>query len=139
MVAFGFGVYRVAGMLKSDGTPRAASRARPSAPALPGTMFVAQQAARSTGFKDGAFTQITDEAGWTQPSSSPDGTQLVAVQRRQNYSDVYLLTSTRSHRPAADAPAVAGGRGQPLGVLPRFSADGTRIFFSYDDKDPCHL
>src|SRR5689334_6390484 len=92
MAGFGFGVYRVAGMLKTEGG-HVQKPTSTHAQAIPGKMFVAQGGAIYR-FQNGTFTQITDDAGWTQPSSSPDGTQLVAVQRHQNYSDVYVLTDS---------------------------------------------
>src|SRR5690349_21329073 len=92
MVTFGFGIYRLAGVLKTD-SGHVVKPSSTSAPALPGTMYFAQQGALYR-FKDGSFTQITDDAGWTQPSVSEDGSQLVAVMRHENYSDVYLLASS---------------------------------------------
>src|SRR5256885_16035140 len=85
MVGVAFGVYRIAGMLKSDGS-HVQKPTSTYAQALPGKMFVAQGGAIYR-FQNGTFTQITDDAGWTQPSSSPDGKQLVAVQRHLNYSE----------------------------------------------------
>jgi Tol biopolymer transport system component len=134
MVAFGFGVYRVAGVLKTDGG-HVVRPSSTSAPALPGTMYMAQQGALYR-FEDGAFTQITDDAGWTQPSVSTDGSRLVAVMRHENYSDVYTLGSngrivqqlTHHHSPEVEA--------NHWSFLPRFSPDRSRVFYSYDAKDP---
>jgi len=134
MVAFGFSVYRLTGVLKTD-SGAAVRPTSTSAAALTGTMYVAQQGALYR-FKGGAFTQITDEAGWTQPSVSPDGSQLVAVMRHQNYSDVYLLGSSGriirrlTHN---DARAIES---KHWAFLPRFGADRATIFYSYDAKDP---
>ena len=134
MVAFGFGVYRVAGVLKTD-SGRVVRPSSTTAPALPGTMYVAQQGALYR-FKDGAFTQITDDAGWTQVAASSDGSRLVAVMRRENYSDVYLLASNGriiqqlAHHQAQQAEA------NHWSFLPRFSADRSQVFYSYDAKDP---
>lgn len=134
MVAFGFGVYRVAGVFKTDSgaTVRPSST---SAPSLPGTMYVAQQGAIYK-FRGGAFTQITDQAGWAQPSVSQDGSQLVAVMRHENYSDVYLLGSNGriirrlTHHQAQQVEA------NHWAFLPRFGADRDSVFYSYDAKDP---
>ena len=134
MAGFGFGVYRIAGALKSDGT----HVQRPTstyAQAVPGKMFVAQGGAIYR-FQNGTFTQITKDAGWTQPSSSPDGTQLVAVQRHQNYSDVFVLTDSGrivQQLTNLQSPSVEGNH---WAFLPRFSSDGSRVFFAYDDKVP---
>ena len=134
MAGFGFGVFRLASVLKSDGT----HVQRPTTTrvqALPGRMFVAQGGAIYR-FQNGTFTQITADAGWTQPASSPDGTQLVAVQRHLNYSDVYVLTDSGrvvqqiTHLQSSSVVA------NHWAFYPRFSGDGTRIFFAYDDKAP---
>lgn len=134
MVGFGFGVYRVAGMLRSDGT-HVQKPTSTYAQALPGKIFLAQGGAIYR-FQNGTFTQITHADGWTQPSSSPDGTQLVAVQRHQNYSDVYVLTDSGrivEQLTQLQSPSVQNNH---WAFFPRFSADGTRIFFAYDDKAP---
>jgi Tol biopolymer transport system component len=134
MAGFGFGVYRIAGTLKADGT-HVKKPTSTYAKAMPGKIFVAQGGAIYR-FQNGSFTQITGDAGWTQPSSSPDGTQLVAVQRHQNYSDVYLLTdSGRIVRQLThlQSPSVEANH---WAFLPRFSSDGSRVFFAYDDKTP---
>jgi Tol biopolymer transport system component len=134
MAGFGFGVYRIAGTLKSDGT-HVQKPTSTYAQAISGKMFVAQGGAIYR-FLNGTFTQITDDAGWTQPSSSPDGTQLVAVQRHQNYSDVYVLTDSGrivQQLTHLQSPSVDGNH---WAFLPRFSSDGSRVFFAYDDKAP---
>jgi Tol biopolymer transport system component len=133
MAGFGFGVYQVAGALKTDGG-HVVSPSATTAPALPGTMYVAQRGALYR-FKDGSFTQITDAAGWTQPSASPEGSELVAVIRHLNYSDVYLLSSNGrvlqqlTHHESATVEA------NHWSFYPRFNADRSRVFYSYDEHD----
>ena len=132
MCAFGFGVYRLAGALKSSSV-RVERPSSTYAEALPGTMYVAQNGAIYK-LHGGSFTQITDEAGWTQPSASPDGTRLVAVQRHVEYSDVYLLNGnghvlmqlTHDQSPEVEANHWA--------FEPRFSPDGGAVYFAYDNK-----
>lgn len=133
MCAFGFGVYKFAGALKSDSS----HIKRPSATnaaVLPGTMFVAQDGAIYK-LHGGTFTQITDNAGWTQPSASPDGGKLVAVQRHQNWSDVYLLDDNGRQLAQLTHFQSGSAEGSHWGFQPRFSADGSHIFFAYDNKD----
>lgn len=134
MAGFGFGVYRVAGLLKTD----ASGVVKPTstnAQALPGTMYVAQHGAIYR-FKNGSFTQITGEAGWTEPAVSPDGSHLVAVRRFLDYSDVYVLNTNGmvvlqlTHHSASRVEA------NHWSFFPRFSADGSSVFYSYDAKDP---
>ena len=134
MVAFGFGVYRAAGLLKTN----AAGVAKPSsttAEALPGTMYMAQQGAIYR-FRDGSFTQITDSAGWTQPAVSSDGSHLVAIRRLFNYSDVYLLSTTGAVQRQLTHHRSSPVEANHWSFYPRFSADDSYVFYSYDDKDP---
>lgn len=134
MCAFGFGVYRLAGAMKSN-TARVDRPSSTYTQALPGTMYVAQNGAIYK-LHGGTFTQITDDAGWTQPSASPDGTELVAVQRHPQYSDVYLLSGngrvltqlTHNQSPETEANHWA--------FEPRFSPNGEAVYFAYDNKIP---
>ena len=132
MVAFGFGVYRAATVLKTNGTPVVKPSAI-SAPSLPGTLYVAQDGALYR-LKGGQFTQITDSAGWTEPAASPDGSQLVAVRRIGNYSDLYLLTSTGRIERQLTHHQSGSVEANHWSFFPRFSPDGTLVFYSYDAK-----
>jgi Tol biopolymer transport system component len=134
MLLFGFGVYQAAGSLKADHT----TVHRPSeisAPALPGTMFLVQGGALYR-LQRGSFTQITSESGWMQPAMSPDGRELVAVQRRTNSSDLFLLTTSGraiyqlTHNSTSSPPEY-----NHWAFYPRFSPDGATLFYAYDPKD----
>jgi Tol biopolymer transport system component len=134
MLLFGFGVYHAAGLLKSDHT----TVHRPNeitAPALPGTMYLVQSGALYR-FQRGSFTKITSESGWLQPAMSPDGRELVAVQLRTNYSDLFLLTtsgraiSQLTHNSTTSPPEYSH-----WAFYPRFSPDGATLFYDYDPKD----
>jgi Tol biopolymer transport system component len=132
MCAFGFGVYRLAGSLKADG----AHAQRPSsthAEALPGTMYVAQDGAIYK-LRGGTFTQITEQAGWTQPSPSPDGSELVAVQRHLEYSDIYLLSPNGRVQQQLTHFQSSPVEANHWAFEPRFSPDGNEIFYAYDNK-----
>ena len=134
MFAFGFGVYNAAGYLKAGRAPVQ----RPdqvSAPVLPGTMYVAQGGAIYR-FHGGSFTQITSEAGWTQPAVSADGGLLAVVKRSVNWSDLYLMTPygrTTAQRTQNRSSQVEGNH---WAFYPRFSPDGRQLFYAYDPKDP---
>lgn len=133
MCAFGFGVYRVAGALKTD----SGHVKRPSAtngPSVPGTMYVAQDGAIYK-LHGGTFTQITDNSGWTEPSASPDGREIVAVQRHVNWSDVYVLDDNGHQLAQLTHFQAQAAEANHWGFQPRFSADGRHVFFAYDDKD----
>lgn len=134
MFAFGFGVFQAAGHLKG-GKPPVKRPSQTSAPSLPGTMYVAQAGAIYR-FQKGRFTQITSEAGWTQPVVSPDGSQLAVVRRYSNWSDLYLMSThgrataqlTRDYSDQIEADHWV--------FYPRFSPDGRELFYDFDPKDP---
>jgi Tol biopolymer transport system component len=134
MLAFGFGVYEVADYLKA-GRPHVQRPSETSVPALPGTMYVVQNGAIYR-FHRGRFTQVTPEAGWMQPAGSPDGSELVAVRRQPNVSDVYLLAATGRVLRQLTHNSTSRQVLSHWSFYPRFSADGTQLFFSYDPKDP---
>ena len=133
MALFGMGSYK--GLESLRGSSVGVQRPASSLATLPGTVYLAQGGAIYR-LHGGSFKQLTPEDGWTQPAASPDGSHLVAVKRTLNSSDLFLL----------------GGDGQVLGQLtknlsrqveanhwafyPRFSRDGSSVFFSYDAKDP---
>lgn len=134
MAAFGFGVYRTMGTLRS----RAADA--PNKPTavqaqvdLPGTVFVAQQGVlyRLSG---GTFTVVQKSNGgiWLQPTVSPDHSRLVAVLRGDQFSDLYSMDL--AGQGATRLTNNAGGRGVPRhwAFYPRFSPDGSTLFYSYD-------
>lgn len=134
MLLFGFGVYFAAGFLKANHT----TANRPNeitASALPGTIYLVQGGALYR-FQHGSFTQITDERGWTQPAISPDGRQMVAVQRRLNSSDLFVLTTTGktitqlTHNSSPSVP-----ESNHWAFYPRFSPDGSTLFYDYDPKN----
>lgn len=134
MLLFGFGVYHAAGLLKADHSVVH----RPNeitAPALPGTVYLVQGGALYR-FRNGSFTQITPESGWMQPAMSPGGREMVAVQRKTNYSDLFLLTA--SGRPTSQLThnnASALPEYNHWVFNPRFSPDGSMLFYDYDHKD----
>lgn len=134
MSGFGLGVYHAAGLLKSS-RPQVRLPSQAVGPSLPGTIFVVQAGAIYR-FQKGRFAQITSQAGWMQPAADPDGSRLVAVRRLANESDLYLLE--RSGRIVArlthnTSPAVESNH---WAFYPRFSPDGSQIFYDYDPKDP---
>ncbi len=134
MVAFGFGVYRAASLLKTGGSAHVVKPNATTAPSLPGTLYVAQDGALYR-LKAGQFAQITDSAGWTEPAASPDGSQLVAVRRIGDYSDLYLLTSTGRILRQLTHHAAQPAEANHWSFFPRFSPDGAHVFYSYDAKD----
>ncbi|HSS61203.1 MAG TPA: hypothetical protein VLK30_07090 [Candidatus Limnocylindrales bacterium] len=136
MLAFGIGVYHAAGYLKG-GRAVVHRPTEVTAPALPGTMYLVQAGAIYR-FHHGSFAQVTADDGWMQPAPAPGGNKLVAVRRHDNYSDLYLLstygrTSTQLTHNEVPGPAVESNH---WAFYPRFSADGSTLFYDYDPKDP---
>jgi len=134
MGLFGLGVYRAASLFKSSAT----AVQRPTGttfPALPGTMYVVQDGAIYR-FANGSFRQVTSESGWIQPSLSPDGSRLVVARRSLNRSDLFVLSPlgrvllqlTHNQSPSVETNHWA--------FYPRYSPDGSAVYFSYDPKDP---
>jgi Tol biopolymer transport system component len=134
MFVFGVGVYNGAGLLKA-GKPHVVRPNQVPAPALPGTLYVAQDGAIYR-FRNGTFAQITTESGWTQPAVSPDGRELAAIRRYGNWSDLYLMTPsghltallTHDYSPQTESNHWV--------FYPRFSPDGRTLFYDFDPKDP---
>ena len=134
MLAFGVGVYQAAGFLKA-GRAHVQKPNQTTGPSLQGSIYVVQAGAIYR-YQHGTFAQITSEAGWMQPAADPQGGQLVAVRRQANESDLFLLE--RSGR--VDAQLTHNGSSaielNHWTFYPRFSPDGSRVFYAYDAKDP---
>ncbi|HET7339753.1 MAG TPA: hypothetical protein VFK22_09405 [Candidatus Dormibacteraeota bacterium] len=134
MLAFGIGVYHAAGYLRGN-KPTIQRPTQITASPLAGTMYLTQAGAVYR-FQHGSFTQLTSENGWTQPAAGPSG-QLIVVQRANNFSDLYLLTTSGSkvaqltHNSAAGLP-----ENSHWAFYPRLAPDGKTIFYDYDPKDP---
>ncbi len=140
MVATGVGSYMYLGGRQSNVAvpPQKPTQAspRPDAFFLPGTLYFAQSGALYS-LSAGRFHQLTSEAGWMQPSLSPDGNSLITVQRSQFFSDVWALTrfGTIEGRLTDNA-----GHGRCYGdtganqwsFYPRLSADQHTLWMSYD-------
>lgn len=135
MAAFGVGVHQLLGSLK--GRPAAGARATDSTKAVPvpGTLYLAQGGALYR-VRQGAFKQLTPAEGWTQPALSPDKTQLVAVRRDFNSSDLYLLGLDGKVRAQLTHNGSSVVELNHWAFFPRFSPDGSSVFYSYDPKDP---
>lgn len=135
MFAFGVGVYHVAEYFKaSHATVRKPTEV--SARPLPGTLYVVQQGAIYR-FHHGDFTQITSEAGWSQPAADPRGNQLVAVQRHPNYSDLYLIsTDGRTLAQLTHNGSTSAIDSNHWTFYPEFAPDGSALFYTFDPKDP---
>ncbi len=134
MAAFGLGVYHAAAALRAD-NGRVVKPDATSGPSIPGTLYMAQDGAIYR-LRGGQFAQVTDSAGWTAPAASPDGSQLVAVKRTGDYSDLYLLTSTGRVERQLTHHQSSQVESNRWAFFPRFSPDGTSIFYSYDIHDP---
>jgi Tol biopolymer transport system component len=133
MLAFGFGVYHAAGFLKT-GHARVNKPSQTTGPSLEGSIYVVQAGAIYR-YQRGAFTQVTSEAGWTQPSADPGGSRLVVVRRESNESDLYLLERSGRVDARLTHNSAAAVELNHWAFYPRFSADGSHLFYAYDPKD----
>jgi WD40 repeat protein len=134
MCLFGFGVYYAASLPKNAKT----QVQRPTdagAPVLAGRIYVEQGGAIYR-FDRGSFRRVTAEEGWMQPAVSPDGSQLVAVKRSLNRSDLYVLGSTGRVPLPLTHNQSQSVEGNHWVFYPRFSPDASTVYFSYDPKDP---
>jgi hypothetical protein len=134
MLAFGVAVYQAADYFKT-GRPHAQRPSQTTGPSLPGTMYVVQAGALYR-FQRGKFTQITKDNGWMQPAADPNGNRLVAVSRESNSSELYLIDrngAVLAQVTHNSSPAVELNHWV---FYPRFSADGSQLFYDYDPKDP---
>jgi hypothetical protein len=111
------------------------STPRQQAFVLPGTLYLAQAGAIYS-LSAGRFHQLTPEAGWSQPSLTPDGSNLIAVRNGGYWSDVFVLnrfgtpvrqvTSNQSRYGMID-PSL-----DHWSFYPRLSADGQTLWMTYD-------
>lgn len=134
MFAFGFLVYFAAGYLRT-GHANILRPDRTTAPSLPGTMYVVQSGTVYK-FQGGSFTAITQGGGWMQPAATSDGSRLVAVRRFTNWSDLYEVAPDGKSTTRLTNNTSNQVEGNHWIFYPRFSADGSDLFYDFDPKDP---
>ena len=137
MGVFGITVYHAADYLKAE-RPHIQRPSQTSAPQLPGTIYLVQAGAIYR-FQHGNFSQITSEAGWMQPAADPNGTQLVGVRRQTNVSDLYMLDRNGRVSAQLSHNTSSSVESNHWVFYPRFSADGSQVFYDYDPKDPYNI
>ena len=112
----------------TSATPRA------QALTLPGTLYMSQDGALYS-LSVGRFHQLTPEAGWTQPSMTPDG-NIVAVKQAPFYSDIYVLNRFGSVVRRVTNNSAPNKNSDPglnhWAFYPRLSADGKTMWLAYD-------
>jgi Tol biopolymer transport system component len=133
MALFGIGTFKALESLRGSAVP--VQRPASSLVAVPGTVYLAQGGAIYR-LNRGSFKQITPEDGWSQPAASPDGSELVAIKRSLNSSDLYLLGAGGQVDARLTNNASGTVEANHWAFYPRFSPDGSSVFFSYDAKDP---
>lgn len=111
------------------------STPRPQALVLPGTLYLAQSGALYS-LSAGRFHQLTPEAGWSQPSLYPDGSNLIAVKYGGYWSDVFVLNRFGTPiRQVTNNQSPYGMRDPSLNhwsFYPRLSANGQTLWMTYD-------
>jgi Tol biopolymer transport system component len=133
MIAFGTGVYTYLGTLKSKVVKERAQLPSVTKPkfVLPGTMFVVQ-AGRLYRLNTGNFTEVGPAGDWSQPALMPDHQHLVAVSRKNQFSDLYLLDLTGNvvKRITKDDAKIIDAN--HWAFYPSISADGTTLMYAFD-------
>lgn len=112
-----------------------AATPRVQALVLPGTLYVAQSGALYS-LSSGRFHQLTPEAGWSQPTATPDGNNLLAVKNGGYFSDVYQMnrygTPTRQLTSNAGRYGMRDPSSNHWSLYPRLSPDGGTLWMTYD-------
>jgi Tol biopolymer transport system component len=133
MIAFGVGVYLLLAHSKSKAGEAAGAPTGEHGIVLPGTLYLAQQG-KLYSYAGGAFTKLSAGPGaWMQPALTADRSQLVAVNRGGQSSDLYLLgldgravkQLTRNRRSSSSLDL------NHWAFYPRATSDG-HILYSYD-------
>ena len=140
MAGFGVGVNRLIASRKHP-IPSEASVFKPTATkpkiVLPGTLYLAQNGDIYR-LSNGFFTDLhlsTAKGLWMQPAYIPNSQGIVAVLRSAEYSDLYLLSSSGAilRRLSNNAYPHPGKVYLDHWMFyPRMGANGTTIYFSYD-------
>src|SRR5207245_11370361 len=68
-----------------------------------------------------------------------DGSELVAVRKQPNWSDLYLLATTGRVVSQLTHDSSTTVELNHWALYPRFSPDGTQVFYTYDPKDPYNV
>jgi TolB protein len=71
-----------------------------------------------------------------QPAADPTGSRLVAVRRQVNVSDLYVLQLNGRAGASLTRDSSSTIESNHWAFYPRFSPDGSQIFYDYDPKDP---
>jgi Tol biopolymer transport system component len=134
MAVFGVGVYATLGALKS----RAGSAAQRPAATQPrvdaaGTMFLVQQGSLYR-LQNRLVTRLgaAPSGQWVQPVLSPDHTHLMAVDRQDQFSDLYMLDLNGKVTAQLTDNHGGGSALQHWAFYPRFSPNGQTLYYSYD-------
>ncbi len=105
---------------------------------LPGTLFLIQGGTLYR-LQNGAFAPVLNAPGgaslWTQPTFAPDGQSLVVVRHDYESSDLYRIDRSGHIQSQLTHNTSRYVQANHWAFYPRFSSDGTSLFFSYDRKD----
>ena len=134
MGAFGYGVYRYLGHLKSHALTAAAKTPHKIQQfVLPGTLVIEQGGALYR-LQHGAFTQIAN-GGWMQPAVTPDHQHIVAVKRTGNLADLFELDLNGQVQRQLTNDTNRTVELNHWAFYPKVSPDGGTLYYSWDQKD----
>lgn len=137
MVLISSGTYVVLNRLSSRAGPAPPPTAAAPMFTLPGTIYLAQQGAIYS-VNRGAISKLplSTATYFSQPAVTRDGSQLVVSAGDTRATDLYLLSPQGVlGRRLTDNRATEVNRNH-WAFYPRFSADGSTVFYSWDPKDP---
>ena len=134
----GVGVYLLLSSHRTTGArvvKRPTDVNRPAADApinhLPGTIYLIEKGALYQ-LRAGTYSMLLPPAGWTQPSTTAGAPGLLLAKRDAAYSDLYLMGSDGKAQTQLTHNANRTLEANHWAFYPRFSQDGTNVFFSYD-------
>ena len=99
---------------------------------LPGTLYLTTEKGALVRLQKGQFDPLLGPDGWTQPSPSADGKELVVVRRSGFFSDLYLLDLAGQPKAQLTNNAARYIDGNHWAFYPRLTSDGGTVFFGYD-------
>jgi len=134
LAAFAVSIYHLTAYLSVSHT-QVVRPTSTSVASLPGTIYFAQQGAIYS-LQNGSFHQLTPDGGWMQPAVSPDGSRLVAVKRDVDSSDLYELGTNGRGQTRLTNNSTRVVENNHWAFYPRFNATGSRLYYSFDPKDP---
>lgn len=135
MSIFGYGVWAVLGTMQTKTNKVSDPTQVQALVDMPGTIFVAQQGSLYS-LHGLQFTKLNTPPGdWVQVAPAPGG-DLLAVNKGNGFSDVYLLSPQGQVLRTLLTGSATGYFQNHFYFYPRVSANGQTLFYSWNWIDP---